>query len=180
MEPICLCIPRWRMMMNTTVMERWRDSIIRAAATTITKAFSCLMRTTLLIIHSITGSLAPYFKGWYCCSGYLGIYWSSSLCFGLDQCTQLPTVRHLVYIYIRNLHLWIEYWSDFKHAIIAIAKRIINLIIVLINTCRIVLRIYWYKGYLVSLAAADCVVLIASVPNEILWVYTLWTMFLLI
>ena len=130
-----------------------------------------LMRTTLLIIHSITGSLALYFKGWYCCSGYLGIYWSSSSCFGLDQCTQLPTVRHLVYIYIRNLHLWIEYWSDFKYAIIAIAKRIINVIILLINTCRMVLRIYWYKGYLVSLAAADCIVLIASVPNEILWVY---------
>jgi len=69
-----------------------------------------------------------------------------------------------------NCKTYAVYWLGFKHPI-AIAKRIINVIILLINTCRMVLRIYWYKGYLVSLAAADCVVLIASVPNEILWVY---------
>ena len=61
MEQIRIFIPRWRMMQNTTV-EQWTDSI-RVDAIIITKDSFLFMRTILLIIRSITESLALYFKG---------------------------------------------------------------------------------------------------------------------
>ena len=89
-------ILRCRMMKwNITTAERWTDhySII-VDAFIIMKDSSCSMRTILLIILSITGSLELYFKGSSCYSGFLEIFWSLLSYFVLDQCTHLPTVRY--------------------------------------------------------------------------------------
>jgi len=94
MRQIHIFIPRWRIMMQNTTLERWADSI-RVNAITIMKDFFCLMRAILLIIRSITGSSVLYSKGWSYCSGSLGIFWWSSLYFALVPCTHLPTVRNL-------------------------------------------------------------------------------------
>jgi len=89
------CFLRRMMKWNITTAERWTNYSIRVEDIIIMKDSSCSMRTILLIIHSITGSSALYFKGSSCYLGFLEIFWSLLSYFGLDQCTHLPTVRHV-------------------------------------------------------------------------------------